>query len=214
MQDQDNDPNTQTDDQDDFGLPEVEYSPLDREDETPPAFESPAYYTDDEEEGMNKGWVMAGVIGFFVIMGLAVYLFLFDGVDQISAWFEEPEPAYVAPVIEQAPPIVEEPAPEPEVVAPTPTVNPLAPYQGITTVSERMRRSYIVIASFVDADLAQDLGQQMTGKNVGVKIIKPTSRSPLLHRVAVADFGTFGEAMQQIESFRSEYGPNAWVLKY
>lgn len=213
MQDQDNS-HAQTDDQDDFGLPEVEYSPIEREDEMPPAFEQPVYYSDDEEEGVNKSWIIAGIIGFFVIMGLAVYLFLFNGIDQISAWFEEPEPAYVAPVVEQAPPVVEEPAPEPEVVEPTPTVNPLAPYQGISTVSERMRRSYIVVASFVDADMAQDFGQQMTGKNVGVKIIQPTSRSPLLHRVAVADFGTFEEAMQQIESFRNEYGPNVWVLKY
>lgn len=218
MQDQEKPYYSDMDDQDDFGLPEVNYSPIDRENETPPAFEQPAYYAEDEETSSNKGWIIAGVIGFFVLIGLSVYIFLFNGLDHISSLFaDEPQQPVVVetPVEEppvQEPEVIEEPVEEePEVVA---EVNPLAPYEGITTVAEPAGLSYIVIASFVDGDMAHDFGQKMLDKGVGVKIIQPTNRSPLQHRVAVAEYSTFQEAMQDIAAFRAEYGDKAWVLKF
>lgn len=219
MQEQEEHHNSYLDDPEDFGLPEVDYDPVERENDTPPAFEQPNYYTDpDEEEEPNKSWIIAGVIGFFVLIGLAVYLFLFNGTEQIGALFSEKpmQPPVQEEVVEKQPepvPEIEEPMPEP-VVEVVPEVNPLAPYEGITTISEGTGRSYIVIASFVDADLAQDFSQKMVSQGVGVKIISPTNRSPLLHRVVVADFADFRQAMQEVEQFRAVYGDKAWVLKF
>jgi hypothetical protein len=198
-------------DQDDFGLPEAEYRPLDREDETPPQFEQSRYYQDEEENSKSKGLLIFGLISLILIGGLCIYLFLFGGMDQVSGWFaDEPEPAtYVEPEPEP------EPIPEPEEeVAPEPEVNPLAPYSDITTISGPTGRSYIVIGSFVDADLAMDFGNKMMAQGVGVKIIAPTGRAPLMHRVAVADFADFSKAMSEVEKFRNSYGDNSWVLKY
>ncbi len=205
-------------DHDDFGLPEANYDPIEREEETPPAFEPPTYYAEEEqEEEPKRGWIITGVIGFFLLIGIAVYLFLFDGIDQIGGLFKE-EPA--PPVVTEAPiektpepePIIEEPVVEAPVESNP--VNELAPYEGMTTISAPTGRSYVVIASFVDEDMANDFGQKMLDKGIGVKIIKPTSRSPLNHRVAVADYQNFGEAMQLIDRFRTEYGEKAWVLKF
>lgn len=217
MQDQEKHSNSNMDDHDEFGLPEVEYSPINRENETPPAFEKPTYYAADKEDD-KKGWVIAGVLGFFFLVGLVVYLLLFDGAQQIGTFFGgEPEQSASKEVVEKKaasrPEIKKEPQPEPEpeVVA---EENQLAPYEGITTISQPTGRSYIVIASFVDEDMAMDFGNKMLNKGVGVKIIQPTGRSPLLHRVVVADFAVFREAMAEVKRFRSEYGEKSWVLKY
>lgn len=218
MQDEEKHNNSNMDDHDDFGLPEVDYSPINREDETPSAFERPTYYSDDDEDD-KKGWVIAGVVGFFVLVGLVVYLLLFDGAQQIGTLFDsEPKPRQsvfedeeTEEELKVAVEKTEEPEPEPEVVA---EVNPLAPYEGITTISQPTGRSYIVIASFVDEDMARDFGNKMLNKGVGVKIIQPTGRSPLLHRVVVADYAAFRGAMAEVDRFRAEYGEKSWVLKY
>ncbi|WPP50892.1 SPOR domain-containing protein [Catalinimonas niigatensis] len=197
-------------DQDDFGLPEVEYSPLDREDEIPPVYEQPHYYRGEEEENSkSKGLIIFGILSVVLIAGLCIYLFLFGGMEQVSKWLaDEPAPpVYVEPEPEPIPEVVEEVTPEPE-------INPLAPYSDVTTISEPTGRSYIVIGSFVDEDLALDFSNKMIEQGIGVKILAPTGRAPLMHRVAVADFADFSEAMSDLELFRNNYGENTWVLKY
>lgn len=199
-------------DQDDFGLPEVEYTPLDREDEIPPAYEQSHYYRDEEEESnKSKGIIIFGIISLVLIAGLCIYLFLFGGMGQVNKWLAD----------EPAPPVYVEPEPEPdpipevvEEVTPEPEINPLTPYSDVTTISEPTGRSYIVIGSFVDEDLALDFSNKMMEQGIGVKILAPSGRAPLMHRVAVADFSDFSEAMSDLELFRNNYGENTWVLKY
>lgn len=221
MQDQEKPHLSSAEEQNEFGLPETHYEPIERDEDDIPSFEAPAYYEDEEEQPNYTPWVVGGIIGLLVIIGAVTYLLFFDGMDQISTLFgdKEPEPVVQQQEIstpEPAAPVFEEPAPEPveEPVAETTPANPLAPYQDISTISAPTGMSYIVIASFVDGDMANDLAQKMLKGGVGVKIIAPSQRSPLQHRVVVAEYPTFQEAMQQIASFRSEYGEKAWVLKY
>ena len=54
--------------QDDFGLPEVKYEPLDREDETPPEFEETGYYEREEEDEPQAGKKGAIIIGIIVVL--------------------------------------------------------------------------------------------------------------------------------------------------
>jgi len=204
------------DNQDDFGLPEVKYEPLDREDEAPPEFEEPSYYEQPEEEEESKskkGLIIAGIIAFLIVAGLSIYLFLFGGVEQISGWFaEEPEPQAVTQVVAEPEP---EPQPEPEPEPqPEPQVDPLAPYSEISAISEPTGRSYVVVGSFVDDDLAMDYSQQLLAQGIGSRILSPTNRAPLMHRVAVADYDNFQQAMNEITLFRNKYGDQTWVLKY
>jgi len=204
---------------DDFGLPEVKYVPLDREDEDPPEFEEQAAYyneeaeEEEEEPSKNKGLLIGGIITVLLLAGIGIYLFVFDGIDQMNSWFaDEPAPQ---PVTE----VVEEPEPEPEPIIeeepePIPEVDPLAPYSDISTISEPTGRSFIVIGSFVDQDLAMDFSNELLGQDIGSRILAPTNRAPLMHRVAVADFETFEAAMNEVAPFRNRYGDQIWVLKY
>lgn len=199
---------------DDFGLPEVKYEPIDREDEDPPAFEEPKYYEEEEEESSSKaGWIVAGILTIVLLAGLSVYLFLFDGLAQLG-WGDEPEPAPVTKVVEPEATPEPEPDPDPEPVPSEPEVDPLAPYDDIVTISEPAGRSYIVVSSFVDSDMAMDFSQQMLEQGVGTRILAPTQRAPLMHRVAVADYDSFEAAMADLENFRTTYGEKSWVLKY
>lgn len=218
-------------DTEDFGLNQSEYEPIEREeDDLPPAFQEPTYYSeeDEEDESSKEGIIVAVIIGLLVLVGLAVYLFGFGGKDQVASWFsndaqveqtklktlEKPEPD----------PVVTYEDPEPEVVAATPAeavgagsisgTGSTGSYTTIEAIGTPTGRSYIVIGSFVDEDLARDLGQKLLERGVGIRILAPTSRAPLLHRVAVADYDTFNDALAEIEAYKVDYGESAWVLKY
>ena len=223
---EENERNTYLDDNDDFGLADSQYDPIDRDDDFPPQFEDSAYYDDEEEESRNQGLIVAIVLGFLVLVGLGVYLFGFGGTEQIAGLFED-EPAQTlavtdtdpvvesepAPVVEPAA-VVEEPQPTEEVSDTPEIVNESAFYDNIQTISAPTGRSFIVVGSFVDADLAQDYSNKLIAEGVGSRILSPTSRAPLLHRVAIADFDTFPLAIERVAEFKSQYGESTWVLKY
>ena len=218
-------------DTEDFGLHQSEYEPIEREDnDVPPTFQEPTYYSEEEEEPENKeGIIVAVIIGLLVLVGLAVYLFGFGGKEQVASWFgndaqveqtqlaatEKPDPEPTTINEDPEPTVVAETVPEEDLVSePVSTVNSAGTYSTIETIATPTGRSYIIIGSFVDEDLARDLGEQLSERGVGIRILAPTSRAPLLHRVAVADYDTFNDALAEIETFKLEYGESAWVLKY
>ena len=221
-------PSYHLEDTEDFGLQQSEYEPLEREEgNMPPTFEDPVYHEQEEEEESNhEGAIIAAIIGFLVLVGVAVYLFGFGGKEQVAGWFgdepteqptltttDEPAKTEAEPVPEMT---YEEPEPaaeaiEEEVISETPSA--MGDYSSIEAITAPTGRSYIVIGSFVDADLARDLGEQLMADGTGIRILSPTDRAPLLHRVAVAEFDTFGEALTQVEEYTLTY-EGAWVLKY
>ena len=80
----------QLEDTEDFGLQQQEYEPLERaEEDAPLAFAEPTYHEEEEEESNREGLIVAAIIGFLVLVGLAVYIFGFGGKGQIAAWFGE-----------------------------------------------------------------------------------------------------------------------------
>lgn len=219
MQNYKKSPLSDADGQNEFGLPETHYKPIERNEGDVPSFKSPTHYYEEDEDTNNTGWIVGGIAGLLVIIAAVTYLLFFDGAQQLGNLFggKEPEPVVrqqETSTPEPATPVYEEPEPVEEPVAESTPANPLAPYQDISTVYAPTGMSYIVIGSFVDADMANDLAQKMLKRGVGVKIILPSQRSPLQHRVVVAEYSTFKKAMQQIKRFRNEYGEKAWVLKY
>ena len=218
-------------DTEDFGLHQSEYEPIERdEDDVPPAFQEPTYYTeeDEEPESNQEGLIVAAIIGLLVAVGLAVYLFGFGGKEQVGSWFGND--AQVEPPVnpenakpEAEPLVINEPEPEvssevsqPVEIAEEPTVaiGPAGSYSGIEAIAAPTGRSYIIVGSFVDEDMARDLGNKLAEQGVGIRILAPTSRAPLLHRVAVADYATFSDAVVEVEAYKLNYGERTWVLKY
>ena len=212
-------------DTDDFGLPKSDYEPIEREEgDVPPPFEEPTYYTEEpeeEEEKSQEGLIIAAIIGLLVLIGLGVYLFGFNGKEQVASWFGDEEKApklnsTPAPESDPEPAVVykeTEPVVEEEEFVPETTSQP-GTYTSIEAITAPTGRSYIVIGSFVDEDLARDFGETLMQNGTGIRILSPTERAPLLHRVAVADFDSFSDALTQIEDYKLTYGESTWVLKY
>ncbi len=83
----------------------------------------------------------------------------------------------------------------------------------ITRLEERTGNAYIIIASFVDEDIAMDYANKLAGEGKSPSIIPPFGNG-LFNRVAIAGFPTVAAATQGVDGFKGEYGDDIWVLKY
>jgi cytoskeletal protein RodZ len=83
----------------------------------------------------------------------------------------------------------------------------------ITTISEPTQRYYVVVGSFIDVDLATDLGKDLAAKGVNTSLISPSSKHRLF-RLALANYGSYNEAASAAADLKGNYGENLWVLKY
>jgi len=83
----------------------------------------------------------------------------------------------------------------------------------ITVINSRANRYYIVVASFIDEDMANDMGRELVGQGVSIKILHPFNERKY-YRVSVADYGTRQEAVNATDSFKPQYGDDVWALKY
>lgn len=240
-------------DDDDFGLPELEYEALDDDDdsdlgdepEQASSREVPSVEDDskvssifdieepDEEEISNvfggggsttvqekqvyydaasndsaKSFTRIIIIGAvaFVLIGFA---FLY--------WHHKDDEA---PVAKATPKVVEpKPAepkpvePKPEPVKKEPQPKPVNTSGEVVTLSEKTGRSYVVVGSFFDGDLADDYGKQLAAQGLDAKIIKPFGKSRF-YRVSIADFDTYQQATDEAEKAKSTYGAEVWALRY
>ena len=75
-----------------------------------------------------------------------------------------------------------------------------------------MKKS-IVIASFLDGDLAMDHSQDLAAEGKSPYIIPPFGNA-ITHRVAINGYGTLAQAQGALDGFKSEYGQDIWILKY
>ncbi|MEQ6121307.1 SPOR domain-containing protein [Reichenbachiella sp. MALMAid0571] len=88
-----------------------------------------------------------------------------------------------------------------------------APAGEIVEIQSKTGRSYIIIGSFIDQDLANDYAKELSASGKGVKVIFPFGKSKR-YRVSVVDFDSYADAMAQIGSYKSTYGEDIWTLKY
>lgn len=83
----------------------------------------------------------------------------------------------------------------------------------ITKLTERTNSFYVIIGSFVDEDLAMDHSKDLVTAGKSPMIIPPFGKA-ITYRVAIQGYGSLIQAQGALEGFRSEYGQDAWVLKY
>lgn len=174
----------------------------------------------DEESNSNTSMIIIGVVAVLII-ALGVWYFVFyESAETEREKMELAEAQRLetirlqeeaaatriaeAEATEAAEEIVEEEVAESEATSER---------GAITTISEPTGRYYVVIGSFIDVDLATDLGKELAAKGVGTKLISPFSKKRLF-RLCVADFGTFADATAGANNLKAEYGENLWVLKY
>lgn len=119
----------------------------------------------------------------------------------------------VKPVVKEQPKdttqyVVEKPIEEPVIEEPvTPAVGT------ITIIEERTGKSYVVVGSFFDEDLANDYAQVLSNAGKSPKIIKPSGKNKF-HRVAVEEFDNYNDAFNRAEAVSQDYKEKPWALKY
>lgn len=212
-------------DDEDFGLPGFEDEPIEEtpsysaenkfETESDSSYITEEIYSANTQEEMEKDFkkdeykdmsgnkgkssapIILTVLGLFIVAGVVVY-FLF---------FHKSKP--VVEEIAETPVVVIEPEPEPE---PEPVIE--EPQIGLVTVlSERSQRSYVVVASFFDEDMAKDYAQDLAKDGRNITIIPPFGKSKF-NRVAIEDYDTFSEATRRAEQLTGSFKEEPWPLKY
>lgn len=155
-----------------------------------------------EEEGKNYSWlVMILVLAGILVAGWFYYSHSSNGeqpAEKKEAIVEEPIPEPVPPVQE----IIETPEEEVEIFT-------------LTEIKSRGDRTryFLVVASFVDEDLAKDHAEKLHANKMNTFLIYPYGEIAY-YRLAIGQFESFALAAQEIEKVKDNFKENLWVLKY
>lgn len=83
-----------------------------------------------------------------------------------------------------------------------------------SVVSEKTGRSYIIIKSFFDEDIARDFTNELALKGISTKIIQPVNSKKPFYRVSISDYDNYQAALTELEKYKTEYGSDLWAFKY
>lgn len=83
----------------------------------------------------------------------------------------------------------------------------------IETLTERTKRYYVVVSSNVDDDLIMDYAKKLSATGQSTKIIPPFGKTKF-YRLAIADHDTFALAQTNADASKADYGSALWVIKY
>lgn len=196
----------------------------------------------EEGSGKFTKIIVIGVISFFIIAAALLFFNSQTGdavTDQKVVKVEKPKtttqkaPAKKEPAVSEtdqkataatpsttAPAKAEtkqEPKKQPVAQKPQPQQPAAQKYTGapgeFAVLSERTGRSYVIIASFFDQDMATDYSEKLAANGVGTSIIPPFKESKF-YRVAIAEFTSYSEAAAALGQFKGTYGDDVWALRY
>ena len=142
------------------------------------------------------------IIGIIVISIIAVGLYYISGISDVAK--EEPVVIVEPPKPE---PVKEEPKPEPVSTVSKPIAGK------ITAFDARTGKSYIVVNSFIDGDLAQDYANKLASQGKSPYLLAPVGSSRF-YRVAIAEYTSYDEANNSRSLYQGEFGNDVWTLRY
>lgn len=215
--------------EDNFGLPDVEYKPLDQPAEGARAQEevASASYSSDEgssgdsydsssnEEPKSKAPIILGIVIVLVLLiaGYLIYNFVYKPRAEAERVKKEQmaksallkkQQAEEARLAKQREDEEQKRLAE---LAKIPTVGT------IDTLKERTRRYYVIVTSDIDDDLLMDFARKLSAKGVSTKIIPPYGDKKF-YRLAIADHDSFAAAQTNADAAKADYGGAVWVIKY
>ncbi len=171
-----------------------------------------SYYEEDGKKGSPVGWIILIII-VLISVGIGIFWWFNRGT-------ETPKPTYQAP---KQTPVVTKPDTATQMVEKTPastkppkttTTTESSGTEGmVSEISEPTGRYYVIIASFIDDDLAMDYAKKLTKEGITCKILDPRGNKKFF-RFSIADFPTVNEAAIRAEQLKSTYGEGVWVMKY
>ncbi len=229
-----------TNDADSFGLPDIDYKPIDRtESVSPEATTEPGAETVNQEstseeqtseseqpkaessysysepvEERSKAPVVIGLViaAVVVIAGFLIYKFVY------IPKAEKEKQEQLAKIEKEKREKAEREAREREEAQRKRLEAEAAanakPAEGtIEILSAPTKRYYVVITSAVDADLTMDYAKKLSAKGVSTKVIPPFGKWKF-NRLAIGDYDTFALAQTNADAAKTEYGDGVWVIKY
>ena len=220
---------------DNFGLPDIEYKPLDRESDAPPEVvtervretetvhfersdesvsEPPDYSYEDDEPNSRAPVIIALIIGVVILVGgFLIYKYWYVP----KADKEKKELADRAAEEKRKADeirIAQEKAEEERTRLDAEATAKAKPAEGtIETLSGRTRRYFVVVSSNIDDDLVMDYAKKLSLKGVSSKIIPPFGDTKF-YRLAIGDFDTYSAAQSSADASKAEYGSGLWVMRY
>lgn len=237
---EDDQPKENTENTDDtFGLPEIEYEPLKREE--PPRAETKeetVSYTEPvkpkqsrtimeedtqqneynqssyyEEEDSSPWPKILGILAILLVVGAAGWYFGYYQPRQKAAEKLAQEQKEKEDADKRAQELADQQRMDAERKK-ADSLAALSPASGeITTLSDRTGRYYVIIASGIDGDLIMDYAQKLAPKGLSPKIIPPHGKVKF-YRLAIAEGDTYATTQATADQLKSEYTAGTWVVKY
>ncbi len=214
--------------EDSFGLPDIEYKPLDEvkedtpsstsEPEAAPQAEERYVYTPPVEEKSKAPLVIGLVIGAVIIIaGFLIYNYVYKPGQErarLEQLAKQKQAAEKAERDKQARLAREREEARQKAIADSIAIANAKPAVGvIETLSERTRRYYVVISTAIDDDLVMDYAKKLSQKGVGTKIIPPFGKTKF-YRLAIADHDTYAKAQANADAVKGDYGSGVWVVRF
>jgi cytoskeletal protein RodZ len=213
--------------EDNFGLPEVEYKPLENQEEK--KVEESTYkseqtvresysYTPTEEPKSNAPVIIAVIIGLvLVVAGYLIWEYVYkpQAAEKAKKELAAKNAAAAKAAKDKADREAAEKAAEEQrlrdaeaaALAAKPAIGT------IETLSSRTGRYYVVIASAVDGDLLMDYAKKLSAKGISTQIVPPFAKWKF-YRLTVGSFDTYALAQTNADSAKAEFGDATWVVKY
>jgi hypothetical protein len=205
-----------------FGLPDIEYKPLDQPGQSsqqrdePPVERSTYSYEPLAEEPKSKGPIVLGIVIVLVIAaaGYLVYNFVYKPRQEADRIRQEQRDRDAAELARQQAAEKLKREQEARERARLDSIANAKPKIGtIETLTARTRRYYVVVTSDIDDDLLMDFARKLSLKGVSTKVIPPYGDLKF-YRLAVADHDTWQSAQTAADAVKTEYGTGVWVMKY
>ncbi|MBV6645553.1 MAG: SPOR domain-containing protein [Cyclobacteriaceae bacterium] len=111
-------------------------------------------------------------------------------------------------------PAATKPKPAPKKAAPAqPQRTPPSGQGTVTKLETATGKSYVVVASFFDEDLAMDHAKELAGKGENPKVIPPF-KDHRYYRVTIAEYDTYSLAEGSLAQYKGNFGEQIWALRY
>lgn len=213
-----------------FGLPDIEFKPLDEAGAKKPDEQnasvsassgsedgggSNTYDSFVVDDSKSKAPIILGIVIVLVlaIAGYLIYNFVYKPRELEKAKKEQLAKAEVQRQKEEAERLAKEREEEERKKREEALANAKPAIGTMEILSSRTRRYYVVVTSAVDDDLVKDYAKKLSAKGVSTKMIPPFGGKKFF-RLAIADDETFALAQAKAETAKANYGKGVWVLRY
>lgn len=227
-----------TSDADSFGLPDIDYKPIDRtenvsEEAVPepstsePEVQESNFQSEEQSkpestyvysapvEEKSKAPIIIGVViaAVVVIAGYLIYNFVYKPKAEKERQEQLAKIAKEKDDAERAR-LAKEAEEAERLRREAEAAANVKPAEGtIEILSAPTKRYYVVVTSGIDADLTMDYAKKLSAKGVSTKVIPPFGKWKF-NRLSIGDYDTFALAQTNADAVKSEYGDGVWVIKY